>query len=98
MAAAISALSVPVTTKLGPTISKPSMVLPALARPRASAGMVTSRRYFSVVKPWQMKPSHTSPATSVINSPTPARKIFGTPYALMSEAAGAKKGVINVCV
>ena len=30
---------VPVTTKLGPTISKPSIVLPALARPRSSAGM-----------------------------------------------------------
>ena len=39
--------------------------------------MVTSRRYFSVVKPWHRKPSATSPATSVISSPTPARKIFG---------------------
>ena len=47
---------------------------PAPARARAS---VTSRRYRSVVKPWQRKPSPTSPATSVISSPTPARKIFG---------------------
>ena len=88
----------PVTTNMGPVISKPSIVLPALARPRSSAGSVTSRRYFSVVKPWQMKPSQTSPATSVISSPTPARKIFGTPKSPRSVAGGAKKGVIKVCL
>jgi hypothetical protein len=87
-----------VTTNEGPTISKPSIVLPALARPRASAGMVTSRRYFSVVKPWQRKPSHTSPATSVISSPTPARKILGTPNPARSARSGVKNGVISVCV
>ena len=88
----------PVTTKLGPTISKPSIVLPALARPRSSAGIVTSRRYRSVVKPWHRKPSHTSPATSVISSPTPARKIFGTPKPSRSARSGVKNGVISVWV
>ena len=37
-----------------------------------------------MVKPWQKNPSHTSPATSVIRSPTPARKIFGTPMSASS--------------
>jgi hypothetical protein len=46
----ISSSLVPVTTKPGPTISNPSNVLPTFARPRSSAGMVTSRKYFSVVK------------------------------------------------
>ena len=32
-----------------------------------------------MVKPWQMKPSPTSPATSVISGPTPARKMRGVP-------------------
>ncbi len=78
-AASICSSLVPVTTNDGPMISKPSIVLPALARPRSRAGIVTSRRYRSVVKPWQRKPSHTSPATSVISSPTPASMIFALP-------------------
>ena len=36
---------------------------------------MTSRRYRSVVNPWASIPSATSPATSVIRSPTAARKI-----------------------
>ena len=60
--------------------------------------MVTSRRYFSVVKPWHRKPSQTSPATSVISSPTPARKILGTPNPSRSPLSGVKNGVISVCV
>jgi hypothetical protein len=48
-----------------------------------------------VVKPWQRKPSATSPAASVMSSPTPARKIFGVPYWF---GPGLKNGVINVCV
>jgi hypothetical protein len=60
--------------------------------------MVTSRRYFSVVKPWQRNPSHTSPATSVIIPPTPARKMRGTPNPSRSLAGGVKNGVISVCV
>ncbi len=43
------------------------------------AGRVVSRRYFSVVKPWTNMPSQTSPATSVIFSPTAARKTRGGP-------------------
>ncbi len=85
----------PVTTKLGPQISKPSSVLPAFSRPSSSAGRVTSRRYFSVVKPWQKNPSHTSPATSVISGPTPARNTRGMPY---SWGPGSKNGVIRVWV
>ena len=46
------------------------------------------------MKPWQMKPSHTSPATSVISSPTPARNTFGGPYWF---GPGSKNGVISVC-
>ena len=95
LAASISSSVVPVTTKLGPQISKPSSVLPALRRPRSSAGSVTSRRYVSVVKPWQKKPSHTSPATSVMSGPTPARKIRGWPYGC---GPGLKNGVISVWV
>jgi hypothetical protein len=50
------------------------------------------------VNPWHRKPSHTSPATSVIFSPTPARKIFGTPNPARSALSGVKNGVISVCV
>ena len=39
-------------------------------------------------------PSATSPATSVISSPTAARNTFGAPYGL---GGGAKNGVISVC-
>ena len=59
--------------------------------------MVTSRRNLSVVKPWQMKPSHTSPATSVISGPTPARNIFGGPNPRV-RAVGENNGVIRVWV
>jgi len=51
-----------------------------------------------VVNPWQRKPSHTSPATSVIISPTPARKIFGGPYGAISSGLGEKNGVMSVCL
>ena len=66
---------------------------PLLARPRSSAGIVVSRRYFSVVKPWTNIPSHTSPATSVIFSPTAARKTRGVPKPV---GPGLKNGVISV--
>ena len=57
--------------------------------------MVTSFRYDSVVKPWQRNPSQTSPATSVIFSPTPARKMRALPCGF---GPGLKNGVISVCV
>ena len=50
---------------------------------------------FSVENGWIMKPSATSPATSVIRGPTPAKKMRGKPYGL---GPGLKNGVINVCV
>ena len=51
-----------------------------------------------MVKGWQMNPSATSPATSVIAGPTPARKMRGTPTASTSLPVGEKNGVISVCV
>ena len=65
------------------------------ARPRSSAGIVTSRRYDGVVNAWKKNPSHTSPATSVMSLPTPARNTGGGPH---SWAGGEKNGVISVCV
>ena len=50
---------------------------------------------FSVENGWIMKPSATSPATSVIRGPTPPRKMRGTPNGL---GPGSKNGVISVCV
>ena len=46
-------------------------------------------------KPWTKKPSPTSPATSVMSSPTAASRILGLPYGF---GPGLKKGVIKVCV
>ena len=40
-------------------------------------------------------PSATSPATSVIRSPTAASHTFGGPYGL---GPGLKNGVMSVCV
>ena len=57
--------------------------------------MVTSRRYDGVVKPWKKNPSHTSPATSVMSGPTPARYTGGGPH---SWAGGEKNGVMSVWV
>ena len=54
---------------------------------------MTSRTYRSVVKPCSRIPSATSPATSVIRSPTAARKTFGVPYGL---GPGLKNGVMSV--
>ena len=85
----------PVTTNSGPEISKSARERPALARPRSIAGIVTSLTYRSVVKPWMITPSATSPPTSVISSPTAARNTFGCPYGF---GPGLKNGVINVCV
>ena len=42
-------------------------------------------------------PHNASPATSVISSPTPARKILGSPKSPRSAADGVKNGVISVC-
>ena len=42
-----------------------------------------------------MKPSQTSPATSVIISPTPARKTLGTPNPSTSARSGVKNGVMD---
>ncbi len=55
--------------------------------------MVTSRTYRSVVKPCSRIPSATSPATSVMRSPTAARNTFGVPYGL---GPGLKNGVMSV--
>ena len=66
-----------------------------MASPRSIAGIVTSRTYRSVVKPWMRMPSATSPATSVIFSPTAASNTFGGPYGF---GPGLKNGVISVCV
>ena len=44
---------------------------------------------------WKKNPSHTSPATSVMSFPTPARNTGGGPH---SWGGGEKKGVISVCV
>ena len=41
-------------------------VRPTAARPRSSAGSVVSRMNFAVENGWIMKPSATSPATSVM--------------------------------
>ena len=84
----------PVTTNSGPETSNDARDRPAFASPRSSAGIVTSLTYRSVVKPWMMMPSATSPATSVICSPTAARNTFGVPYGF---GPGAKNGVISVC-
>ncbi len=46
-----------------------------------------------MVKGWTRKPSHTSPATSVMCWPTPARNTFGGPNGL---GPGEKNGVISV--
>ena len=51
-----------------------------------------------MVKGWQMNPSATSPATSVIAGPTPARKMRGTPAPSTSARLGEKNGVISVWV
>ena len=59
------------------------------------AGMVTSRRYCSVLKAWQISPSHTSPATSDMSGPTAAMNTLGGPHSL---GPGSKNGVISVCV
>ena len=50
---------------------------------------------FSVENGWTMKPSATSPATSVMRGPTPPRKMRGNPYGY---GPGLKNGVISVCV
>ncbi len=73
--------------------SKSPRCLPARAHPRSSAGIVTSRTYRSVVKPCSRIPSATSPATSVMRSPTAARNTFGVPYGL---GPGLKNGVMSV--
>ena len=84
----------PVTTKPGPTNSKSARVRPDFSRPRSTAGMVTSRRYLSVLKAWQISPSQTSPATSHMSGPTAARNTLGGPHSL---GPGSKKGVMRVC-
>ncbi len=48
-----------------------------------------------MVNAWQMNPSHASPATSVMRSPTPARNTLGVPCGF---GPGLKNGVMSVCV
>ena len=45
---------------------------PARAGARAIAGRATSSRYRLVIVGWQMRPSETRPATSIIRGFTPA--------------------------
>ena len=54
-------------------------VRPEVARPRSSAGNVCSLMNSALLNGWTRNPSATSPATSVIPSPTPARKILAQP-------------------
>ena len=68
-------------------------VRPDVANPRSSAGNVCSRKNSALLNGCTRKPSATSPATSVIPSPTPATKMRAVPTSLGS---GVKKGVINV--
>ena len=90
-----SSVALPVTTNTGQASWKSLRLRPAAARPRSSAGSVTSARYFGVVKAWTIMPSATSPATSVIRGPTAARSTFGAPYFVF---VGVNIGVISVCV
>ena len=70
-------------------------VRPARVAPRVNAGSVVSRMNFAVENGWIMKPSATSPATSVMCGPTPPSTIRGTPNGF---GPGLKNGVISVCV
>ena len=94
-ALAMDSSSGPVTTKPGPMTSKSSSVRPDFARPASILGRVTSRRYVSVEKAWQMMPSQTSPATSDMSGPTAEMNTLGGPHSL---GPGLKNGVIRVWV
>ncbi len=81
--------------KPGHVTSSSSRERPDFARPRSSAGTITSRRYRAEQMPWVMTPSATSPATSFIRGPTAARNTRGGPN---SCDGGANTGVIRVWV
>ncbi len=71
------------------------MTAPAARRPRSRAGRVTSVSDRSVQNGWTMKPSATSPATSVISGPTPPSHIGGGRWGC---GPGSKNGVMSVWV